>query len=263
MVDGHIGGLDFSSTRTFLSIKPVLFIKRLIFQVMIGRYHPLTQFIQTITAYFIGIGFEVMEGPEIETEQNNFDFLEVPADHPVRDVQDTFWLAQPANSLLLRTHTTAIQAHLGHNRQPPMRIITPGRVFRNEATDATHQSQLYQIDGLVIDQEVSLANLVATLESFLKYLFGKEVGLRFVPHHYPFVEPGMDAHIKWAPKGRWLEVLGSGMMHPEVIKNMGYDPETWRGLAFGMGVDRLMLLYYGIDDIRHSLQNDFRFLRQF
>lgn len=227
------------------------------------RHHPLSAFLHSIIDYFSSQGFEVVEGPELETEQNNFDFLRVPADHPARDVQDTFWLTKPNDNLLLRTHMTSIQARIGSNNQPPMRIITPGRVFRNEATDATHESQLYQIDGFVIDKSISLAHLMDTLESFLKYLFGREVIVRFVPHHYPFVEPGMDVHIKWAHKDRWLEVLGSGMMHPEVIQNMGYDAQKWRGFAFGMGVDRLMLLYYGIDDIRHSLQNDMRFLKQF
>lgn len=229
---------------------------------MLGNSHPLQKFIHYITEFFEKQGFEILESPEVETEWRNFDFLRVPADHPARDVQDTFWLAKPDKNFLLRTHTTTAQAHLNY-RPPPLRIIAPGRVFRNEATDTTHQSQLYQIDGFVIDQNVSLANLMETLESFLKYLFGVDVRVRFVPHHYPFVEPGMDAHIKWAPKDRWLEVLGSGMMHPEVIHTMGYDPKIRRGFAFGMGVDRLMLLYYGIDDIRHSLQNDMRFLRQF
>lgn len=229
---------------------------------MLGKSHPLQHFIQYAVSFFENQGFEIFEGPEIETEWRNFDFLRVPADHPARDVQDTFWLTKSNNNGLLRTHTTTAQTHLA-DRQPPLRIISPGRVFRNEATDATHQSQLYQVDGLVIDQDVSLTNLMATLESFLKYLFGEEANVRFVPHHYPFVEPGLDAHIKWTRTDRWLEVLGSGMMHPEVIHNMGYDPKIWRGFAFGMGVDRLMLLYWGIDDIRHSLLNDMRFLRQF
>lgn len=229
---------------------------------MTGKPHPLQNFLHSVIAFFANQGFEILEGPEIETEWRNFDFLRVPADHPARDVQDTFWLKEPA-ALVMRTHTTTVQAHVAKKRQPPLRVISPGRVFRNEATDATHQSQLYQIDGFVIDQNISLANLLATLESFLKYLFGEDVSVRFVPHHYPFVEPGLDGHIKWPHKNRWLEVLGSGMMHPEVIKNMGYDPTTWRGFAFGMGVDRLMLLYWGIDDIRHALHNDMRFLRQF
>jgi phenylalanyl-tRNA synthetase alpha chain len=219
--------------------------------------------VKIITLYFQDIGFEVVEEPEIETEQNNFDFLRVPADHPARDAQDTFWLTKPTDNLLLRTHMTSIQARISNNNEPPMRIIAPGRVFRNETTDATHQSQLYQIDGFVIDKNINLANLIDTLESFLKYLFGQEIFVRFVPHHYPFVEPGMDAHIKWVQKDRWLEVLGSGMIHPEVIQNMGYDHQKWSGFAFGMGVDRLMLLYCGVDDIRHFLQNDMRFLRQF
>jgi len=223
-------------------------------------YHPLAQFIDEILVIFESLGFEIAEGPEIEDEWHNFDGLRVPADHPSRDVQDTFWLDSKHP---LRTHTTSVDLRLMEGEKPPARFIIPGRCFRHEATDQHHEAQFYQIDGFAIDKDISFADLMGTLEFLIKRLYGKQVELRFVPHHYPFVEPGLDLHIRQKGQEEWLEVLGAGILHPEVLKNMRVDPTKWQGFAFGMGVDRLMMLYYGIDDIRLSYVNDFRFLKQF
>jgi len=193
-----------------------------------GHLHPLTQILRKIVKVFIDLGFEVIEGPEVETEYYNFDSLRIPRDHPARDVQDTFWLK---DGRLLRTQTSSVQ------------------------------SNLFQLDGFAIDKNITMAHLKGTLKHFLKEIFGKEIKTRFVPHHYPFVEPGMDVHIFYNEK--WLEVLGSGMIHPEVLKNMGVDPKKWQGFAFGLGIDRLMMLYFGINDIRLSHSGDLRFFKQF
>ena len=223
-----------------------------------GHLHPLTQILRKIVKVFIDLGFEVIEGPEVETEYYNFDSLRIPRDHPARDVQDTFWLK---DGRLLRTQTSSVQIRSMKERKPPVRIVVPGNCYRNEATDATHESNLFQLEGFAIDKNITMAHLKGTLKHFLKEIFGKEIKTRFVPHHYPFVEPGMDVHIFYNEK--WLEVLGSGMIHPEVLKNMGVDPKKWQGFAFGLGIDRLMMLYFGINDIRLSHSGDLRFFKQF
>lgn len=223
-------------------------------------FHPIAQFIDETLRIFESLGFEIAEGPEIEDEWHNFDGLRVPADHPSRDVQDTFWV-DPKHPL--RTHTTSVDLSVMERHKPPARFIIPGRCFRHEATDMSHEAQFYQIDGFVIDRAVTFAELMGTLEFFAKRLYGKQIEIRFVPHHYPFVEPGLDLHMRVKGKRDWLEVLGAGMLHPEVLKNMRVDPKKWQGFAFGMGVDRLAMLYYGINDIRLSYGNDFRFLKQF
>lgn len=224
--------------------------------------HPLTSFTDSIISIFQSLGFEVAEGPEIEDEWHNFDALRVPENHPSRDVQDTFWISAGKP---LRTHTTSVDVRVMKKRKPPVRIIIPGRCFRHEATDTTHESQFYQIDGFAIDRTITFADLMGTLEFFMKRIYGKQVDVRFVPHHYPFVEPGLDVHmrLKGSTLSGWLEVLGAGMLHPEVLQHMRVDPAKWQGFAFGFGLDRLMMLYYGIDDIRLPYQNDFRFLKQF
>lgn len=228
---------------------------------MKANLHPLTQFMDQAIEVFARLGFDVVtDMPELETEYYNFDFLRVPADHPSRDVQDTFWTA---GQRVLRTHTTAFQGRFLKNHKPPLRVVVPGRCFRNEATDQSHEVQFYQLDGLAIDRDITMADLTGTLEHFVKSLYGQQVKVRFVPHHYPFVEPGMDVHIYWPAQNKWLEMLGSGMVHPQVLKKVGLDPKKWQGFAFGFGIDRMMMLYYGIDDIRLSYQSDLRFLKQF
>lgn len=223
-----------------------------------GHLHPITQFLRLATDFFNAQGFEIVEGNEIETEKYNFDLLNVPKDHPSRDIQDTFWLE---NRKLLRTHTSAMQIRAMENHNPPVRIIVPGRCFRHEATDATHETTFYQLEGFAIDKNIQMSHLVGTLESFLKYIFGKKIKIRIRPHFYPFVEPGMDVDMEF--KGKWKEVLGSGMIHPNVLKNMGVDPQKFQGFAFGLGIDRLMMMYFGINDIRLSYSGDLKFLKQF
>lgn len=225
---------------------------------MSGHYHPLSLFTDASLAFFQKYGFEVVDGPERETEWYNFDFLRIPRDHPARDLQATFWLP---DGRLLRTHTTALQGRVMRERRPPFRIVTVGRVFRNEATDATHEAVFYQLDGFAVEEGFSMAHLKGLLHDYLTSLFGQRTKLRFVPHHYPFVEPGMDAHIRFGRQ--WLEVLGSGMIHPEVLSRSGIDPRRFRGIAFGLGIDRLVMALTGIRDIRLLYQNDFRLLGQF
>ncbi|MCD6422432.1 phenylalanine--tRNA ligase subunit alpha [bacterium] len=225
---------------------------------MAGSLHPLTIFLRQAISVFEEMGFEVVEGPEIETEWYNFDSLRVPEWHPARDVQDTFYLG---DGRLLRTHTSAMQVRAMEKRKPPVRIVVPGRVFRNEATDASHEANFYQLEGFAIDRSITMAHLKGTLVKFVQEIFGEKIEYKFVPEHYPFVEPGMDMAIK--VKGKWMEVLGSGMIHPEVLKNMGVNPEKFQGFAFGMGVDRLAMILAGFSDVRLSYRGDLRFLKQF
>lgn len=223
----------------------------------IGHLHPLTLTLRKVVSLFEELGFEAVEGPEIETEWYNFGFLRIPKLHPARDLQDTFWLDQEK---LLRTHTSSMQGRVMEKRTPPVRIIVPGKVYRNEATDASHEAVFWHLEGFAIDKEISISHLIGTLKWFIKELLGN-IPVRFYPQYYPFVEPGMDVAIFF--KGKWLEILGSGMIHPEVLKNMGIDPKRWQGFAFGLGIDRLAMLNYQIPDIRFSYQNDMRFLKQF
>ena len=224
-----------------------------------GHQHPTIKFIEDSVDYFKKQGFAVALGNEIEDEWYNFDFLRVAKDHPARDLQDTFWLK---NGKLLRTHTSTLQGRVTRDigLLPPLKVIAPGRVYRNEATDSSHEAIFTQMEGFVIGKNITMANLMYVISDFLKNMLG-EVETNFYPHHYPFVEPGMDVSIKW--QGKWLEVLGSGMIHPEVISNMGYDPDIWQGFAFGFGVDRLTMLKTGIKDIRTLYHPDFRMIYQF
>ena len=223
-----------------------------------GHAHPTSQLQAKICSVLGEIGFEVITGPELTTERLNFDVLRIPADHPSRDVQDTFWTK---DGRVLRTHTSAMQIPAMKERKPPQRIIIPGRVYRNEATDATHEATLSQVEVFVIDKNVNMGHLIWTIQYLLKNIFGEEIETKFYPHNYPFVEPGMDVLIRW--KGKWLEVLGSGMIHPDVITNMGLDSNVWGGFAFGLGADRFMMLQRVLNDIRISYSTDLRFNYQF
>ncbi len=229
-----------------------------------GSLHPLTQAIRDIHRIFGDMGFEIATGPERETEFYNFDALNIPGDHPARDMQDTFWLKDKSpdgERLLLRTHTSPVQIRYMQTHTPPYRIVVPGKVYRNEATDATHEAQFFQVEGLVIDTEVSLAQLKGTLDRFYKAYFGPNVELRFRPSFFPFVEPAVEVDIRW--KDSWLEVMGAGLVHPKVLEAAGVDPKKWQGFAFGGGIDRLVILKYGIDDIRQFYSGDLRFVNQF
>ncbi|MBU0597603.1 phenylalanine--tRNA ligase subunit alpha [Patescibacteria group bacterium] len=236
----------------------------------LGHLHPITQFLNKVQDIFMSMGFEVVEGPEVETQKFNFDLLNIPKNHPARDAWDTFYVE---GGLLMRTHTSPVQLRAMKKSKPPVRLIAPGRVFRNEATDAGHETNFYQCEGLVIDKCITVANLISTLESFLKQVFGQNVKIRVRPEYYPFVEPGLDVDMQCLICGGsgcsvckqrgWLEMLGSGMVHPTVLKNMGVDPAKYSGFAFGLGIDRLMMLYHSINDIRFSYSGDSRFLEQF
>lgn len=255
----------------------------------LGRLHPLTQVLGEILEIFRSLGFSVEEGPEIETDFNNFTALNIPSGHPARDLQDTFYIADsrsnnskseiPNPKLLLRTHTSPVQIRAMKRKRrrkstgQPLRIVSAGRVYRHEATDASHAAEFHQVEGLSVDEKVSFLDLKTTLEIFVKRMFGAKVRMRLRPSYFPFVEPGAEADISCilcAGKGcrvcqmsGWLEMMGAGMVHPNVFKNVGYDPKRWRGFAFGMGVERIAMLRFGIDDIRLFLENDLRFLRQF
>jgi phenylalanyl-tRNA synthetase alpha chain len=230
----------------------------------IGHLHPITQVINEINAIFAKMGFEIAEGPEVETEFYNFDALNFPKNHPSRDMQDTFWM-KDSNSegekMVLRTHTSNVQARYSKNNKPPFRILVPGKVFRNEATDATHEAEFFQIEGMLVAEKVSMADLKGTLDFFVKEFFGPDAEIRFRPSFFPFVEPGVEVDVRY--KDKWLEVLGAGLTHPEVLKAAGLDPNKWQAFAFGMGVDRLVMLKYGIDDIRQLYSGDLRLVNQF
>jgi len=224
-----------------------------------GHLHPLTQVLERIEEIFGKMGFSIVEGPDIENEWYNFDALNIPKDHPARDLWDTLWLKIP--KLLLRTHTSPVQIHYMEKNNPPFRIVVPGRVFRYEATDFSHEIQFYQLEGLMVDKDISLANLKAILIQFFKNFFGREVKIRFRPGYFPFTEPSIEADIRL--NGKWMEVLGAGMVHPNVFKAARLNPNNWQGFAFGMGVDRLTMLKYKINDIRLFYNGDLRFLEQF
>jgi phenylalanyl-tRNA synthetase alpha chain len=235
-----------------------------------GHQHPMTQMISEINSIFAEIGFVFAEGPEAETEQYNFDLLNVPKDHPSRDMQDTFWFKAKdvREPMVLRTHTSPVQARYMERHEPPIRIIVPGKVFRNEATDATHEAQFYQLEGLYIDKGVHLGHLKGTLEYFFSQFFSGKTEVRFRPSFFPFVEPGLEVDMKLLEGdgklvGKWVEVMGAGMVHPNVLRGCGIDPETYTGFAFGMGIDRLGVMKYGIEDVRDLYTGDLRFVNQF
>ncbi len=214
--------------------------------------------IREIYDIFRDMGFVVAEGPELETEYYNFDALNIPADHPARDMQDTFWLK---DGRVLRTQTSPVQIRFMEKNNPPLRIIAPGKVFRNEATDATHVTQFFQLEGLVIDKNISLADLKGTMDTLFKRIFGSDVEIYFRPSFFPFTEPSAEVFMKW--KGKMLEMGGAGMVHPNVLKEVGLDPKEWRGFAFGMGIDRMVMQKFGIDDVRLLYSGDLRLINQF
>ncbi|MBI2514815.1 phenylalanine--tRNA ligase subunit alpha [Candidatus Wolfebacteria bacterium] len=250
-------------------------------RIKLGHIHPLTKIEEEIRHIFLSLNFSVVEGPEVETEYYNFDALNIPPDHPARDMWDTFWLKQSAKSglfarsdlqrksdlgqkngrLLLRTHTSPMQIRYMETHNPPFQIIVPGVVYRHEASDATHAFQFMQIEGLMVGKDVSLANFKYIIEVFLKKLFGSDLEFRLVPHHYPFVEPGVDVYMKFS--GKWLEVAGAGMVHRKVFEAVKYNPYEWQGFAFGFGLTRLAMIKYNIPDIRLFYSGDLRFIEQF
>ncbi len=233
-----------------------------------GHRHPLSSIIAEVNAIFSEIGFTFAEGPEREAVAYNFDALNVPKNHPSRDMQDTFYLAG-SPELVMRTHTSPVQVRHMLTHTPPIRMICPGKVFRNEATDATHEAQFFQLEGLMVDTDVSLGHMKGVLEYFFTRFFGGEVQVRFRPSFFPFVEPGVEVDMMIAPNpdnklsGRWIEIMGAGMVHPNVLAGAGIDPTKYQGFAFGMGMDRLAVLKYGIDDIRLMYNGDLRFVTQF
>lgn len=234
---------------------------------MTGHLHPLTQITNQAVNYFSGYGFEVILGPEIETEENNFDRLNIPPLHPARAEHDTYYLKDAGGigrlgGKLLRTHTSAMQVPIMATRRPPVRLLFPGRVFRSEATDSTHNDVFYQLEGLVIDREVSLRHLIGTLENWLKTILGNPLEIRVRPGYFPFVEPGIEVDLR-RPGQSWLEMLGAGMVHPQVMRNMNLDPSEYQGFAFGCGLERLITIRTGLDDVRLLLANDYRLLGQF
>jgi phenylalanyl-tRNA synthetase alpha chain len=235
-----------------------------------GSLHPITQLQNEIEDLFTSMGFAVLDGPEVETEENNFDALNIPPTHPARDMQDTFWLS---NGHLLRTHTSPVQVRGMRKLGPPLRMIAPGRVFRNEEVDASHEHTFYQLEGMMIDREVSVANLIYFMKTLLSAIFKREATVRLRPGYFPFVEPGFELDIHClicdgvgcpvCKHSGWVELLPCGLVHPNVLRLSGIDPEEWGGFAFGLGLTRLAMMRYGIDDIRQLQGGDLRFLCQF
>ena len=235
-----------------------------------GHKHPLSQMISEINSIFAEIGFVFAEGPEAETEHYNFDQLNFKKDHPARDLQDTFWFKKEDTHepMLLRTQTSPVQVRFMEKHEPPIRVIVPGKVFRNEATDATHEAQFHQFEGFYVDKGVTLGHLKGTLEYFFSRFFNGDVEIRLRPSYFPFVEPGVEVDMMLKNSdsklaNKWIEIMGAGMVHPNVLKNCGIDPTVYSGFAFGMGIDRLGVMKYGIDDIRNIYSGDLRFVNQF
>jgi len=223
-----------------------------------GNLHPVTQLIRKAVKFFESYGFDVFEGPEVDSEWYNFDALNIAADHPSRDVQDTFWLK---DGKLLRTQTSNSQVRYGETHKPPIRAIVPGICYRNEATDSGHEVMFMQLEGLYIDKKVNMGQLFWILDEFYKSFYGPETKIRFRPHHFPFTEPSLEFELKF--QGKWFELGGAGMVHPKVIENMGIDPDKYCGFAFGPGIERPIMIKYGISDIRLFRSGDLRFLKQF
>ena len=235
-----------------------------------GSLHPITQLQSEIEDLFTSLGFAILDGPEVETEEHNFDALSIPPTHPARDMQDTFWLS---NGHLLRTHTSTVQVRGMRTLGPPLRMIAPGRVFRNEEVDASHEHTFYQLEGMMVDRNVSVANLIYFMKTLLSSIFGKDVTVRLRPGYFPFVEPGFELDIRClicdgagcpvCKHSGWVELLPCGLVHPNVLRMSGIDPDEWGGFAFGLGLTRLAMMRYGIDDIRQLQGGDLRFLQQF
>jgi len=236
----------------------------------LGKLHPLTAVLNQITEIFLGMGFDVAEGPEVELDYYNFEALNIPKNHPARDTQDTFYINE---NILLRTHTSPAQIRVMEKQEPPIKIIVPGRVYRSDAVDATHSPIFHQIEGLVVDKNITMGDLKGVLDVFAKKMFGSKTRTRFRPHYFPFTEPSAEMDVSCvACEGKgcricsdtgWIEILGAGMVHPKVLEYGNIDPNEYTGFAFGMGLDRIVNQIYGIDDIRLLYENDIRFLRQF
>jgi phenylalanyl-tRNA synthetase alpha chain len=248
----------------------------------LGHIHPLSRIIRDINSVFAELGFVFADGPEMESTKYNFDMLNVPKDHPSRDMQDTFYVDRGDlldEEIVMRTHTSPVQVHYMERFMKergegttdfPIRVIVPGKVFRNEATDATHEAQFYQLEGLMVDKGVSVGHLKGTLEYFFAKMFGGNVEVRLRPSFFPFVEPGLEVDMRLtgdsAPpklKDRWIEIMGAGMVHPNVLRGAGIDPDIYQGFAFGMGIDRLAVMRYGVDDVRLFYNGDLRVVSQF
>ena len=236
----------------------------------LGKRHPISIVLDEIREIFAGMGFDMVSGPEVELDYYNFEALNIPKDHPARDTQDTFYIS---DNVLLRTQTSPVQVRVMENRKPPLRIISPGRVYRSDAIDATHSPLFHQIEGMVVDKGITMSDLKGTLAQFVKKLYGDDAVVRFRPHHFPFTEPSAEVDVMCFNchgegcrlcKGEgWIEILGCGMVHPKVLSNCGIDPEEYTGFAFGMGLERIVMRRYNIDDLRLFYENDTRFLNQF
>lgn len=236
----------------------------------VGKLHPLSLVLEEMKDIFLGMGFDVVDGPEVEYDYYNFEALNLPKNHPARDTQDTFYITE---NILLRTQTSTVQVHVMENKKPPIRVISPGRVYRSDAVDATHSPLFHQIEGLVVDKGITMADLKGTLERIMKSLYGEDAQIRLRPHHFPFTEPSAEVDVMcFACHGEgcrickgegYIELLGAGMVHPKVLQNCGIDPEVYSGFAFGMGLERIVMRRYGISDMRLLYENDLRFLDQF
>ena len=237
---------------------------------LMGSKHPLTQVIDEINGIFIGLGFTIADGPEIELDRYNFEMLNIPYGHPARDTQDTFYIN---DHVLLRTQTSPVQIRVMENSKPPIKVVCPGKVYRSDSIDATHSPIFHQIEGLVVDKNVTMGDLIGSLQLFARHLFGESTKIRLRPHHFQFTEPSCEVDVScWTCGGKgcrtckgegWIEVLGAGMVHTKVLENCGIDPEIYSGFAFGIGVERTAMARFGIDDIRNLFENDMRFLNQF
>lgn len=238
----------------------------------VGHLHPYSQFVEEIQDIFMSMGYEIMDGPELETEEYNFTNLNIPQDHPARDVQDTFWIDR-AMGLLMRSQTSTVQVHAMKNKKPPIAVVAPGRVYRQEATDASHDFMFMQCEGLFVDKDINLSHLLGTVQTFLKKLYKKNsLDIRIRPGFFPFVEPGIEIDMRCpfckngcsvCKKSTWIEVFPAGLIHPNVLKHCGINPDHYSGFAFGFGLTRLLMLKYGIDDIRLLLNGKMKFLEQF
>ena len=236
----------------------------------IGKLHPLTKVQREMEDIFIGMGFSIAEGPEVEYDYYNFQALNIPENHPARDTQDTFYIT---DNILLRSQTSPVQARVMEKQQPPIRIISPGRVYRSDEVDGSHSPLFHQLEGLVVDKNITMGDLRGMLETFAKTMFGDNTRVRFRPHHFPFTEPSAEVDVSCFVCGGkgcrlckgegWIEILGAGMVHPNVLRNCGIDPEVYSGFAFGMGIERIVMCKYGIDDMRLLYENNVRFLEQF
>ena len=236
----------------------------------LGKYHPLTTVLDELKDIFIGMGFQIAQGPDVEYDYYTFEALNIPKNHPARDTQDTFYIN---DNIVLRTQTSPVQVRVMEKTKPPIRIIAPGRVYRSDTVDATHSPVFHQIEGLVVDKGITMGDLKGTLEVFVKKLYGEDVSVRFRPHHFPFTEPSAELDISCfvcggkgcrVCKGEgWIEILGCGMVHPKVLSNCGIDPEIYSGFAFGIGLERIVMRRYDINDLRLFFENDARFIRQF